>query len=298
MKKKNYILLSLLCIAFISVIIFYSLKLDITKLNILNLKTQIISSLFVMIGTIVAVWQFLLASKQVLINKQNELQLREKELYEKEKYKVTRAIDLSGYYKDNILTNGSVLIYLFKSVGIYSILDNIKLEKMHEFDINELEENLSQIEIKRIEKLINSKELLQELGNISLSCDIEGDFKREVIEYVDGEEVTNVEFNLNELDKCFRNMVSDTLNNMEYFAMNFVHKIADESVIYQSLHQSYIELCKVLYYIISSRNKNGEEKYFTKVTDLYIIWKDRLLSQRKQEIEHKRKNILKGTTLG
>lgn len=39
--------------------------------------------------------------------------------------------------------------------------------------------------------------------------------------------------------------VSGVLNNIEYFAMNFAHGVADDSVVYRSLHQSYIDIDKV-----------------------------------------------------
>lgn len=89
-------------------------------------------------------------------------------------------------------------------------------------------------------------------------------------------------------------MVQDVLNNLEYFAMAFTHKTADESVIYQSLHNSYISVVRLLYYDISSNNRDGESKLFTNVIELYNIWKEKSEQQKTDEIAAVRENISKG----
>jgi hypothetical protein len=238
-----------------------------------------------------------LASNQNCENKEREYIIREKEIYEKEKARIEKAIDLSGYYKDNILSGGAIINEIFTRAGILNIQSNIRDGKIKEFDIHELEENLTQNEIKRIEKILISKELLQAMAEISLTEEIKGANKTKKVEVVDGKEVKTVSFESNELTICLESLISDTLNNMEYFAMHFVHKVADESVVYQSLHKSFLSLCEAMYYLISSRNKNGNDKTFINVIELYNIWNDRLHCQKRAEVENKRKNIIKGTSL-
>ena len=70
-------------------------------------------------------------------------------------------------------------------------------------------------------------------------------------------------------------IISRTLNNMEYFALHFTHNAADNSVIYKSLHQTYIDIVQMLYYHIAKENPMSPSKYFTNVIELYVLWHDK-----------------------
>ncbi len=74
----------------ISALIFYSLNgYGINSyIETLYYTTQIISSIFVISGVVIAVWQYYLTSKST----KTEIEIQQ----------VQRAIDLSEYYKDNI----------------------------------------------------------------------------------------------------------------------------------------------------------------------------------------------------
>ncbi len=67
--------------------------------------------------------------------------------------------------------------------------------------------------------------------------------------------------------------VSGVLNNIEYFAMNFAHGVADDSVVYRSLHQSYIDIMQLLYFNISNLNNSSSDKYYLNAIELYNKWK-------------------------
>ena len=67
--------------------------------------------------------------------------------------------------------------------------------------------------------------------------------------------------------------VSGVLNNIEYFAMNFAHGVADDSVVYRSLHQSYIDIMQLLNFNISNLNNSSSDKYYLNVIELYNKWK-------------------------
>ena len=68
------------------------------------------------------------------------------------------------------------------------------------------------------------------------------------------------------------NLINRVLNNMEFFALHFKHKTADESVIYQSLHQTYLRSIPYLYYYIANANSDPSEKLYTNVIWLYEEW--------------------------
>lgn len=75
------------------------------------------------------------------------------------------------------------------------------------------------------------------------------------------------------------NIVNELLNNMEFFALHFSHKTADESVIYQSLHQTFLEIVQYNYYEIAEKNIDSTSKYYTNIIWLFNIWRNRKLQQ-------------------
>lgn len=54
--------------------------------------------------------------------------------------------------------------------------------------------------------------------------------------------------------------------------MHFRHNTADQSVVYRSLHQSYLEIVQGMYFSIAEINKSPESKYYTNVIWLYEKW--------------------------
>ena len=90
-------------------------------------------------------------------------------------------------------------------------------------------------------------------------------------------------------------IVNKLLNNMEYFAMSFTHKVADESVVFQSLHQTYLEAVQLLYYDISKNNRADGRQFYTNVVDLYKIWYNKSKENRENVIKGGRK-ISRGTS--
>jgi hypothetical protein len=78
------------------------------------------------------------------------------------------------------------------------------------------------------------------------------------------------------------NLISDILNCMEYFALNFTNGIADSDSIYQVIHQHYIETVETLSIDICVANIGKDEfKYYTNIIALYNEWKDISLHRQK-----------------
>lgn len=91
-------------------------------------------------------------------------------------------------------------------------------------------------------------------------------------------------------------IINDVLNDMEYFSMHFTHKVADESVVYQSLHQTYIECVQLLYYNIAVNNKTDGTQYYTNVVDLYKTWYKNQIKSREKCIQSGRE-VRKGKSV-
>lgn len=100
------------------------------------------------------------------------------------------------------------------------------------------------------------------------------------------------------LVSCFMNeVVAAILNNLEYFAMHFTHGTADETVVYQSLHQSYLDIVRALYLNISKENARANSKYYTNIIELYRIWSERAENTGEKLRELEQVVLKKGTTL-
>lgn len=74
------------------------------------------------------------------------------------------------------------------------------------------------------------------------------------------------------------------LNKLEAFSMAFNHKVADESVVYQSLHQMFFTTVKTLYIKIAIVNEYEKDKYYTNIIKLFNDW-----DKRYKKIERKNK---------
>lgn len=77
----------------------------------------------------------------------------------------------------------------------------------------------------------------------------------------------------------FKAAIVDLMNTLEWFAMNCRYGLADEAIIYQSLHQTYLAMVWLLYFYISSYNTSKTDKYFTNVIWLFERWRKRLNEQ-------------------
>ncbi len=263
-----------------------------------NYIIQIIVGIFVVIGTFIAVWQYILASKDSKNNREREYQLHEKEIFEMEKDRVQRAIDLAGYYKDNILPNTMLIRHVYQEIGITEILNKIDFQKISHFDTYEMENCISVSDRNIIKQPLRGDKLIDALIMYSEVVKIWDDCKKEVnIVEEDGKKVRKVLVAQGAILYRFQEILNQILNNLEFFAMHFAHGTADDTVIYQSLHQSYIETVQLLYYDISANNTPGESKLYTNVVELYNKWVKEANKQKENETAVVRENIAKGRSL-
>lgn len=196
-----------------------------------------------------------------------------------------KAIDLSNYYKDNILSKYHPIRYIYRESGIMECLDKIDVERMVDFDYNEATKICQDSMIKEMNNIFNSEDFVKALldgdkiYNFNLRKDF--DFGYEVEPKCLGKKDTQ------QLAVTFINeYVSEILNNLEYFALHFTKHTASEEAVYQSLHRSYLEIVETLYYIISKFNMDPASKLYTNVIELYRKWK----KYERDIVEEKRKH--------
>lgn len=212
---------------------------------------------------------------------------------------IQKAIDLAEYYKDNVLSQYALIRYIYKEIKLMGIVsDPAKTCDMKEFNEREFNEIYTEQQIEDIKKLTKSPDLIKAI----ISAQIIFGECLNIEKYVSIEETekgkTISKINADAIYKEYgNNIILNTLNNLEFFAMHFTHKTADEEVVYQSLHQTYIEIVQLLYYEIARKNKKDTDCYFSNVIELYSIWKKRAKEKDDEMNKVLRTVVHKGTTL-
>lgn len=229
-----------------------------------------------------------------LLASQTEL-LRKEYQYNSEWQEKNKAIEMSRYYKDNIIPQVSYIDTILKKTGVLQLLERISPKDMKSFTFDELV-SLAGEEIKEnvIKRLNNPKNInifleerlrLQQLAKRNLLHNINPDLINNWVNVEkNGGETENVsreqhakdgEILLSALIFEYRDIVLNTMNSLEYFSMNFITRIADEETVYLSLHQTYLKIMRRLYYNIASFNNKPKDKFFTSAIQLYQIWSTR-----------------------
>ena len=196
--------------------------------------------------------------------------------------KINKAIELAEYYKDNILNYYLPIDNLFEISGIKKILLQSDNKPMNSFDEIELKQRFSSEQIEAINKIIDSDAFGDAVAQVAVFSNLKLNIvKKKEVDKESGEAKTYVS-KKQIADEFYDKVICKTLNNLEYFAMFFIQGVAEEDSIYQSIHQTYIDIVELLYYQIADNNKKPSDKYFTKTIELYKIWK-----RKHDEMEHK-----------
>lgn len=85
--------------------------------------------------------------------------------------------------------------------------------------------------------------------------------------------IDEMDFYKYKLKRCYKRTQMNLLNKLEYLSMTFNCKIADDRLVYQSLHQEFLYIVRLYYgYIVCLNSKDGKDKYFTNIIKLYNSW--------------------------
>lgn len=197
-----------------------------------------------------------------------------------------KAIELAELYAEEIIPKMTYIQRLYRKMGIEEELKNIRLHEMKFFDRKEMENFLSK---EKIEEIIRKQRNVKTEDLISCSQALEctetkiNDFSIfRYIQQINDEVAATIEnsgklkaiANTKEMyyKNEYMNVLTKILNQLEYFSMYFNTGVADEDVVYQSLHQSFICTIKVLYFDICIRNVAGKDKYYTNIIELYLCF--------------------------
>jgi hypothetical protein len=95
----------------------------------------------------------------------------------------------------------------------------------------------------------------------------------------------------------FMKLMTELLNELEWFSMHFTYNLADEKLVYQSLHQTFTSNVQTLYFFIGRINKIPSEKYYTNIIELYGTWYGFVEKKQKKWNELQKRMLRKGQPL-
>ena len=193
----------------------------------------------------------------------NQISYSDIEIFDKKEfdYLSSNSKDISKYY--DYFDNDKRIISNIKNIALsYLAKTDIKFDEYNKIALfNYCDWNLSDEELKVLDDINNTdyQTILNKSRNLSY-------YKSMLISY-------------------FHSNVSTLLNKLESFALNLNSNLADEEILYPSLHQTYLKVIKYLYpHICYLNSKNTADKYFTNVIELYNKWRDRYIEELNKEI--------------
>lgn len=280
LKNRWIVTFTIMVVAIIFAYVLFRYGLN---LEILYYASQIIAAIFVSTGVLIAGWQYVITARaemsSVAINQ------------------IQKAIDLAAFYKDNILKPYKAVRYVFEQTGILQVMSHIRYSEMDNFDKYELDKLMPEKQQAKLKEIQNSEIFAESVLKANAIYDLHLH-----IEYSPELDNTQEKKGTNDsraqIPSTFMNsIVTNMLNDMEYFAMHFSHETADDTVVYQSLHQTYLEITHTIYYCIAIVNKQGQSQYYTNLTELYRKWYTRQQEQLEAIANGSRQSQCKGNTV-
>ncbi len=228
-----------------------------SRMDLAVAASQILSAVFVIAGTVIAVWQYYVSTKGQSVKMQTE--------------KVQKAFELSQYYKDEILDRLAAVKHVYRKCGIIAFAEPGK-NRFSDFDQCECEEIFGQNNLQRLEQIKYGQSYYDAIKEANALFDL----------HLDGRMAVGSTFDEREkyLFAFWADVVVPLMNNLEYFASYFTHNVADESVIYESLKPTYFEACRMLYFDISKCSEPGKPQLYRNLTRLYATWAKREAEER------------------
>jgi len=103
------------------------------------------------------------------------------------------------------------------------------------------------------------------------------------------------DFDCSDYARVFNCFVIDFLNKLEAFAILLKYNVADEKIIYQALHQTFIKNMPQWYFFIARHNTLDENRYYDNVIWLFDCWSKR--QEKQSEKTYKQMAAYRGRKL-
>ncbi len=206
--------------------------------------------------------------------------------HQRQRQKKDAACELARYYAHNIILEASLIIDVFKFSGLDNEVHSLfPYDKISDLNYTEMEKLLNEAgkDFDAVDKMMTREIDPHAIFKAKLRNAASIEDRRLLIdEYTIGDpdpsdpdstgELIHIDF----LNKEFERAITYLLNDLEWFAMTCQYGLADEEMLYQSLHQTYISQVWLLYFYICKSNLSNEDKFYTNLIWLFNLWKDRL----------------------
>ena len=248
----------------------------------------------------------------------NQLNLARKDYEAKFTYqKREKATEMAKEFEQFIMSS-SFIISLLEMTPLTKILSSLKINDndkliFEEFNQNEMQELLKQDKIEQVlkeNKIKKEIDVFEEIYKIDfriiamMAQDFlkDSEYRKENIDYlylfngfkefpkkeISKKDSENIKAKINynkslmyfkkKLDYDIKEMYFKNLNKLEYIAMNFVSDIADDKIVYNSLHQLFFSYVELNYFYIANLNSNGKkDKFYMNIIELYKKWKTKYI---------------------
>ncbi len=200
--------------------------------------------------------------------------------HQKERTRKEAACELARVYSDEILDKCSIVRIVFIQSGILEFVkENFQMKDIKNFTNEEVLGFAMSNGIKRedLDKRMNTFDHFSILN--AVTCKTNSMVERNALNAAfreTADDHTFVPKNERFLKLHFADTISSLLNTLEWFSMNCRYGLADEKILYQSLHQTFLSTVWMMYYYISRNNKSNVDKYYTNIIWLFTEWKARL----------------------
>lgn len=233
-----------------------------------------------------------------------------------------KAIEVAEKFCDLIGGELGFLSNYYNRINLSTLLSSIKYIDLEYFDKDEFDtlfstelkkkymETLTIVDVKKAAEtyILYSCGSESELASIRRYCDMNWELPEEMKEKMkqsdeiyqrgDKEEINQLHHIMdlwkgmrnaeNRIQKYYDQSITSLLNRLEYLTMQFHTKLADEEIVYQSLHQLFLSIIKSLYGFIAYRNTKQPDKYYCNVIWLYKLWAQRYNEKTLEEVKNSR----------
>ena len=216
--------------------------------------------------------------------------------HQKKRAKKDAACDLAREYADTILLEDQIVLTIFSKTGLGAFIkETFPMNKLKKFTKLEMEKladdsDVTPEDLKKKMENIDPKILLEVMQRGEPSYQ-ERLLMQDIFSEPEPDESTGnfIIKNQPELQAKFITQVLCLANKLEWFSMKCRYGLADEKLLYQSLHQTFLSMVWRLYYYISLRNIDINDKYYTNTIWLFKKWHKRLKkNKRKAALKAKR----------
>lgn len=204
--------------------------------------------------------------------------------HQKERSKKEAACRLARTYADEVLSQYQVVDSVFDKSNLWDYIKKVfPMDQLNSFSLQEMLD-LSMASGIKYDELISKMETFDPLCILdAITANTNSILERNIlnIAYSSTDKETGERTPINSpfLQSQFLDIISHLLNTLEWFSMNCRYGLADEELLYQSLHQTFLSMVWMLYYFISRNNTRNEDKYYTNTIWLFKMWKERLSEQ-------------------